>query len=154
MSGKMELMLDRNLLSDLSRAFADSLFREFGEWEQFAELLPDSGDGGGGAMEVTIEQPGTDRAPRIRTDGGEITIGFDMWHTHVGKFMGISDSEAIELALADIRSIIAEESVIAVVHRNGKWAGSSLEDACDAVTATPGATTNVYSWRRTHDRVL
>jgi hypothetical protein len=150
----MELMLDRSVLNDLSRSFADSLFREFAEWEQFAKLLPDSGDGEGVALEVTVEQPGTDRALRIRTDEGEITIGFDMWHTHVGTFLGISDSEAIELALADIRSIIAEESVIAVVHRDGKWAGSSLEDVCDAITATPGATTNVYSWRGTHDRVI
>jgi hypothetical protein len=104
-------------------------------------------------MEVTVEQPGTDRALWIRTDAGEITVGFDMWHTHVGAFMGISDAEAIELALADIRSIVAEESLIVVVHRHGKWAGSRLKNALNTITATPGATTNVYSWRGTHDRV-
>ena len=105
-------------------------------------------------MEVTIEQPGTDRALRIRTDDNEITIGYDMWHTHVGAFMGISDSEAVELASADIRSIIAEQSVIVVVYRDGKWAGSSLEDADSVIAVKPGSTAHVYSWKRSHDRVL
>ena len=105
-------------------------------------------------MELTVEQPGTGRALRIRTDDDEITIGYDMWHTHVGAFMGISDSEAIELAVADIRSILAEQSVIVVVYRDGKWTGSSLEDADSAIAVKPGSITHVYSWRGTHDRVL
>jgi hypothetical protein len=94
-STKTGLMLDRNLLNGLSRSFADSLCREFSEWEQFGELLPDS-DEGGAAMKVTVKQTGTDRALQIRTDDGEITIGFDMWHTHLGAFMGISDSASSE----------------------------------------------------------
>jgi hypothetical protein len=149
----MKWMLDRSSLNPLSRSFAELLFQEFGEWEKFAELLPDPYGSGGSAMEVTVAQTGTDRALRVRTDDNEITVGYDMWHTHVGAFMGISDSEAIELALADIRSIIAEQSVIVVVYRDGKWERSSLEYADSVVAVDPGSTTHVYSWKGTYDRV-
>jgi hypothetical protein len=148
------MMLDRNSLNPLSRSFAESLFQDFGEWEKCAELLADAEGRGGSAMEVTVEQPGTDREMRIRTDDNEITIGYDMWHMHVGAFMGISDSEAVELALAAIRSIIAEQSVIVVAYRHGKWAGSSLEDTDSIIAVKPDLRQHVYSWKRTHDRVL
>jgi hypothetical protein len=68
--------------------------------------------------------------------------------------MGISDSEAIEIALNDIRNFLAEESVIAITYRDAKWVGSTMQDAGDVVTVAPGATTNVYSWKGTHDRAL
>lgn len=147
-------MLDSKLLDEFSRSFAQSLFKEFSEWEQYAQLLPASDAGEGSAIELVVPQPGTDRSLRIDTDDEEITIGFDMWHTHIGVFMGISYAEAIEMAIADIRSIISEQSVITVAHRNGKWAGSSMEDASEVIAAEPGMTIAVYSWRGTLDRIL
>jgi hypothetical protein len=68
--------------------------------------------------------------------------------------LGISDEEAIELAIADIRNILTEQSLIRVDRSEGKWVGSSLEDASESLIAKPGVTTNIYSWRGTYDRTM
>jgi hypothetical protein len=132
--------------------FADSLFQEFAGWERYGTVVSDPNDGM--AMALCVDQPETGRALEIRTDDGEITVSYDLWHSHVGSFLGISDSEAIELAIADIRDIVSEKSVIRVDCSAGKWAGSSLEDVSDTLAAKPGVTTNIYSWRGTYDRTF
>jgi hypothetical protein len=69
--------------------------------------------------------------------------------------MGISDQEAIALALEEIHSILAERSVVRVSFKGGAWSGSSLEDANESL-APPreGETAVAYSWLGTHDRNL
>jgi hypothetical protein len=131
------LMLDWNSLNELSRKFADRVFRELGEWEQYAEVLPDEGGTQSSELEITVPQPCSERVLHISTREGEI-----------------SDAEAIEDALATIHRIIAEQNVVKVVYRDGKWAASSLEEVSNAVAPEAGATTTLYSWCGTYDRTL
>ena len=147
-------MLDWNSLNELSRKFADRVFRELGEWEQYAEVLPDEGGTQSSELEITVPQPCSERVLHISTREGEITISYGMWHAHIGSFLGISDAEAIEDALATIHRIIAEQNVVKVVYRDGKWAASSLEEVSNAVAPEAGATTTLYSWCGTYDRTL
>ena len=73
-----------------------------------------------------------------------ITIAYDMWHTPAGAFMEISDAEVVELAIADIRNILTERSILRVGRIEGKWVCSSLENASDFLTARPGVVRNIY----------
>jgi hypothetical protein len=150
----MGLMLDRNTLNELSRNFANRLFGEFEEWESQAAGLSGEGETQGGALRVTVPQPGSERVLSICTENGEIRVEYAMWHEHIGSFMGITDAEAIEKALDLIQQIIAERSVVKVRYRDGKWSGSWLEETPCDLAPEAGATTAVYSWRGTYDCTL
>jgi hypothetical protein len=148
-------VLDRASLDQLSLSFADCLFRIYGDWEEYAELLTDDKGLPTGAFRVSVPQPHGERSLEVRTDEGEITVGFGYWHAHFGSYLGISDQEAIALAIEEIDSILAERSVVRVSFKGGAWSGSSLEDA-NGRLAPPreGESAAAYSWLGTHDRDL
>ena len=101
----LDNVLKRASLDELSMSFADRLFREFSGWEERAELLADAQGLPTGAFRVSITQPHGDRTLDVRTDQGEITVCFGLWHEHYGSYLGISDQEAIAQALEVIHGI-------------------------------------------------
>ncbi|HWR51221.1 MAG TPA: hypothetical protein VN428_08950 [Bryobacteraceae bacterium] len=119
-------MLDRASLDELSLSFADRLFRDFGAWEEYAELLTDDEGLPTGAFRLSVPQPRRDRSLDVRTDEGEITVSFGFWHAHFGSYMGISDQEAVALALEEIHSILEERSVVRVSFKGGAWSRFQL----------------------------
>jgi hypothetical protein len=148
-------VLDRAYLGELSTSFADRLFLEFSGWEERAELLVDAQGLPTGAFCVSIPQLLGDRTLDVRTDEGEITVGFGFWHAHYGSYLGISDQEAIAQALEVIHGILEEQSVVRVAFAGGAWAASSLRDASEPLPLPqPGETAVAYSWCGTHDRNL
>jgi hypothetical protein len=141
-------MLDRGALNELSAAFADALFLAYPEWESLASNLE------GGVFRLEIPQPGTDRTLWADTMDGEITVGYGYYHAHFGSFLGISNGEAVDLAISEIRAFAAEQTVVVVHFPQGNWSGSMCVDASEPIASRPGATTHIYSWRGTYDRVL
>jgi hypothetical protein len=76
------------------------------------------------------------------------------YHAHFGSFLGLSAQEAIEQAIDELRSIVAEEIVVVVSFRGGEWTGSMCVNPSEPVAPRPGLTRHVYSWRGTYDRVI
>ncbi|HEY1493150.1 MAG TPA: hypothetical protein VGF49_01345 [Candidatus Solibacter sp.] len=142
-------------MDELSLSFADRLFRDFGDWEECAELLTDDKGSPTGAFRLSVPQPHGERSLDVRTDEGEITVSFGFWHEHFGSFLGISDQEAIALALEEIHSILEERGAVRVSFKGGAWSGSSVEDANETLAPSrEGETAVAYSWLGTHDRNL
>ena len=145
--------VDINALDDQSRQFALRLFSIFPQWESFAEPVPrDEADAG--AFELKVPQPGTPRVLEINTHKQEITICFGEWHTHLGTFLGLTIGEAADLAVDMVRGIVAEERIVSITYRDGRWSGSSLSYVEAPSTQEANSTTEVYSWFGTHDQVI
>jgi hypothetical protein len=148
-------VLDRASLDELSRNFADRLFSDFGDWDERAELLMDAQGLPTGAFRLSVSQPHGERSLDVRTDEGEITVSFGIWHAHYGSYLGISDQKAVTEAVEDIQGILQDRLVVMVSHKDGAWSGSSLQEASEPpAPPRPGETAVAYSWLGTHDRNL
>lgn len=90
----------------------------------------------------------------MSTENGEITIGFDEWHTHIGPFLGLDEDECVSTALGMAEAFLAEETVVTVAHRKGRWIGSSLEYVAAPSEPETNAMTRVFFGKLTHDRVI
>jgi hypothetical protein len=138
---------------ELSQAFARALFSVFPKWEGFAKIVKDEKTGANW-IEVDIGQDGTDRVLHLSTADDEITIGFEVWHTHVGPFMGINTAESVATAINIIVDFVAEKTVVKVAHRDGAWVRSSLEYIAAPSEIEPNSTTKIFSWRGSYDDII
>jgi hypothetical protein len=149
--GSEDNSLEYATLDELSRLFAEKLFDRFPEWKSYGRVVADKT---GDVLEVHVPQPEGDSALHISTWDGEITIGFDMWHTHIGPYLGLDVSESIADAISTLESFVAEETVVKVEYKDGAWARSRLDDRKAPSELRRGLTTKFLSWRHTFDRVV
>jgi hypothetical protein len=140
-------------IDELSWEFARSLFTVFPAWESLARIVKDEKTSNN-FVEIDVNQDGTDRVLHLSTADDEITIGFDRWHTHVGPFLGLNTAESVATAMNIVEEFVAEKTVVKVVHRDGAWVQSSMEYLVASSEPEPHSTTQVFSWRRTHDAVI
>jgi len=137
---------------ELTRRFTEALFDEFPDWRRFAN--PVTENSGNIAIEIKVPQDSTKRFLYLATTDGEITIGFDQWHTHVGPFLGISLEESVATALNMIEDFLREETVVLILERNGVRIESGLHYRAAPSSRVPDATTKVFSWKRTYDETI
>lgn len=151
-------MFEPALLDGLSRNLVLRLLAKHPDWDRFAEVLQ-SGDGDSGTVRFKVPRPDTDQFLWIDTGDGEVTIGFDAWHTHESPWLEDPESDAdtsVAQRSADLIEQILNEDVVVVVVKSqeGRWAGSELVDATKKLSPIRGHVVQVFSWLGTHDRVL
>jgi len=90
----------------------------------------------------------------LSTADDEITIGFEHWHTHVGRFLGIDTTESVATAMTIIENFVAERTVVKISYRDGVWLKSSLDYVVAPSEPEPHSTTEVLSWGGTYDETI
>lgn len=150
--------MDNMQLSEYSRRFAAVLFAVHPEWREFASLhTTDCVDEGSLLVEIFPAQPRDIKGPLlISTDGDEITIGFDIYHSHFNRYADDEEAEAFAEALAFIADILAERIAIISWWDGDEWRGSSsITTGADVGTpswARNAKTARIRSWRGTYDK--
>ena len=148
-------------LNAYSQRFAAVLFAAYPRWHEFATV--DTTEGvDEGALLVEISPPETAvrrelRGPlRISTDEQQITVGFDVYHTHFNRYAAELEAEAFADALAFLEDLLAERIAVASWWDCDEWRGSTTV-ATGAELSTPewaraAKAVRVRSWRGTYDQ--
>ena len=129
------------------------MFSAFPNWKRLAKVV-NNDKTGASYIEVDIPQEGTDRLLHLSTADNEITIAFEHWHTHVGRFLGIDTAKSVATGITIIESFVTEQAVVKVSHRDGVWIESNLEYRVAPGEPEPYSTTEVFSWHRTYDQTI
>jgi len=157
-------------LDDYSQRFADVLFKAFPSWREFASIETTQETSQEGFLLVKVPTPIKGLSPsgliptgedclRIDSDG-EITIGFDYYHTHFDKFSGSAlEEEEFKQAVEFLNSLINEEIYVAIIMEGEKWRGSTSAKVGEELdlswlTKRDGLSAQVYvrSWKGTYNR--
>lgn len=135
-------------LDEFSRSFADALFAEFPELRAAAKVE-------NGLLQIELK-PGLDRpdcVAWVSTQGGEITIGFGMFHAHFDwpARQPWPEDDPIRF----LRSLMREETLIEDWTLDGRWSGSGIlatDEEPDLSGMRPGHVVYVRSWSGARDR--
>lgn len=148
-------------LNPLSSALASAIGDAFAGGEldfssfDFGALARDDG-----SFSVEMPAPNPHCHPlTISTENGEITVGFDSYHAHLGMFGEQSEGETVQEALVLIGRIIGEASIVYSLWCGEQCKGSWL-DAPEAPVSfqdhffrqAPCDILQVRSWCGTFDR--
>ena len=149
-------------LNPYSRRFAEVLFAAFPEWRAFMlDDLPEifTGDTEGSLI-VRVPCPAPAEWPPehswllIDTADGEVTITWDMFHTHFGNFSDVPESTSFEQAISFLSRLVSEKFCIAIAKNGDKWAGSMTIQHGQAPDFLAGSSVYSRSWRGTYDTKL
>jgi hypothetical protein len=70
-----------------------------------------------------------DRGLLIHTDKGEVTVGFDFYHSHFDSAVGDGEHFGTGAAIAFVRQIVSEQIAVVSWWRDDEWRGSSQVEA-------------------------
>jgi len=137
-----------NGLNEFSQRFADHLFVCFPDVAKYARADE-------GALVVEIPSPASSkRGLIIATDDGEISLGFDNWHGHVGD-EATSEEQKFELAAQLVHDFFHDRVMVGVKFKDQHFMGAKLlreDERLDAdPPSEPGERLFVRSFRGTHD---
>lgn len=145
-------------LNDFSRRFASVLFAAHPEWTEFASIDINEGiDEGSLLVEVHPARPRDIKQPlHISTESEEITVGFDIYHTHFNRYAGDNEAATFAESLAFIADVLRERIAVITWWNGDEWRGSSTlatgAEIGPPTYARNAKTARVRSWVGTHDR--
>lgn len=147
----------REHLDDYSAAFAAELFRVF-PWMKDHVRRVRPGQAHTASLELEYA-PCPDREGClfwISTTGGEVTVGFGMFHTHFDwpRFEG---DDHWENPLTFIDDLIAERLLVEDRTQDGKWSGSRVirfNEEPDLSGAPKDCVVTIRSWTGQHDHTI
>ena len=136
------------MLNDFSERFGTMLFAQYPDWRKYAVEDSEFDDGSSLVVQVPCPNPRVIAGLVITTEGDEVTVGLDRYHTH---FMQ-DEEQAFESALEFIAMLMSEELVILVYMNDEKWAGSRCVGPDDPwPPPVPGQRRYLRSWLGTLD---
>lgn len=148
-------------LDSYSQLFAERLFAAFPEWCAFASTRV-QGESNEGFLEVKVPAPvagptpvGEDDFLWIDTDG-EITVGFDAFHTHFDSFADSSQDEEFARAIEFVRDLVEEKICVVFVRRGDEWRGSTTCEPGqepDLSSFSHFDTLHIRSWKGSHNHI-
>ncbi len=143
-------------LGAFSLAFADDLFRVFPEWRALARVQGED-DLATGYLVVEVPPPSGATEPlHVWTEGDEVTVFFDAYHTHFEWPVGDAVVSSYENPITFIREILAETLVVVSWWNDGEWLGATVQPASEAIKPWDGCgrTTHarIRSWKGTFNR--
>ncbi len=157
-----------NELDDYSQRFADVLFAAFPNWKEFLSVqsLNDSVEESSLLVKVPAPAKGLltndlipDSKDFLTIDScGEITIGFDYYHTHFDMFSDTNETEEFNQAVEFVHTIIEEKLCVVVVLNGHQWCGSTAVNAGERPDLSNFQNLNssqdvyVRSWRGTYNQ--
>lgn len=137
---------------------AEILFHAFPEWRALART--EHADDGSTFLVVEVPAPASAGGAQglvIDTSRGEITVGFDAFHTHFDDWTGDEDRIGTDAALEFIKQVVSERVVIVSWWRDDDWCGSTACAPGAELEAPSGQSANSYnrlvvrSWKGTFD---
>jgi len=149
-------------LNPYSRRFAEVLFAAFPEWRAFMlDDLPEifTGDTEGSLI-VRVPCPAPAEWPPehswllIDTADGEVTITWDMFHTHFNFDSQVEEDSNANGPTAFLHQLVNQELCIAIAKNGDKWAGSMTIQHGQAPDFLAGSSVYSRSWRGTYDTTL
>jgi len=108
-----------------SKRFAAALLNAFPEWSDLV-LQAERED----CLQLRIEAPSGNGHLSISTEGEEVTVGFDMWHTHYQEnywfpgYEGELCEQPFERVIQFLKDFLNDRVVIRIWTKNGEYAVS------------------------------
>jgi hypothetical protein len=124
---------------------ASELFALFPEWRALART--EKGEDGTEFLLVDVTPPleaNVEYGLTIDTAGGEVTVGFDYYHSHFDAWVGDGEHFGTKAALEFIRQIVSEEVAVASWWKGEEWRGS---------TQVPAGEKPKMTWMADFDRI-
>ena len=147
-------MIESATLNDFSRGFFEELKERFPDVASKA-VIDDEPTAAPGSLLVRFA-PDESR-PKcfflLMTDRGEITVGFDMYHSHFSWPSQLDEWQLDPLAFID--ALVNDRILIEVTRDGGKWMGSRVVEAehqPDAPSTEGEQTISIRSWSGRLDR--
>ena len=109
---------------------AAELFEMFPEWRPLART--EKAEDGSEFLVIEVEAPpqaNVEYGLVIDTAGGEVTVGFDCYHSHFDQWVGDGENFGTRAALVFIRQIVSEEVGVASWWKGTEWKGSTQVSA-------------------------
>lgn len=105
---------------------ASELFALFPQWRSLARTEKDEDGSEFLIVEVTPpSEANVEYGLTIDTAGGEVTVGFDYYHSHFDEWVGDGEHFGTKAALEFIRQIVSEEVAVASWWNGEEWKGST-----------------------------
>jgi hypothetical protein len=134
---------------------ASELFSLFPQWRTLARTEKDEDGTEFLVVDVTAApEANVEYGLTIDTAGGEITVGFDYYHSHFDEWVGDGEHFGTKAALEFIRQIVSEEVAVASWWKGNEWKGSTQIAAGEEPKMTWMADFDrirVRSWKGTHN---
>jgi hypothetical protein len=89
--------------------------------EILPRLAPYLHDGPEGSLSIAVPHPRIPTGLLINTEGDEITIGFQEWHTHGDMLGGDSPEQHLRAALEFVRRILEDEVQLVISYVDGAF---------------------------------
>lgn len=117
-------------LDTFSQQVADLLFSRYPQWRGKETIERNNN----GAAHFTLSVPApvqanTEHGLWISTERGELTVGFDAYHTHFSESIGDGDMFGLEYGIRFIQQILDEEIAAVSWWNNEIWRGSAQTEA-------------------------
>jgi hypothetical protein len=116
--------------------------------EMLPRLAPYLSDGPRGSLSIRVPHPRIQSGLLIDTEGDEITIGFQEWHTHGDMLGGNTPEEHVNAALEFIRRILDGELELVISYVDGAFQDAWVSDdpAKDDKYSQPNEELLVGTW--------
>jgi hypothetical protein len=96
--------------------------------EELPRLAPYLSDGPSGYLSICVPHPRIPSGLLIETEGDEITIGFQEWHTHGDLLGGNSPEEHVSAALEFVRRLLDDELQLVISYVDGAFQDAWVTD--------------------------
>jgi hypothetical protein len=119
-------------------AAAEELFAEFPEWRALART--ETATDGEEYLVIEVAPPQQAKVEHglvIDTSNGEVTVGFDSYHSHFDDWVGDGEHFGTTAAIEFIKQIISERTAVVSWWQGTQWRGSAQLEA-GAKSAVPG----------------
>jgi hypothetical protein len=133
-------------MDEFSSATAEKVFAAFPEWRALART-EQAGDGSS-FLVVEVAPPleaNVEHGLIIDTSNGEVTVGFDHYHSHFDQWVGDGEHFGTEAALQFVQQILEEREAVVSWWNNEQWRGSSR--------LAVGSSPEVPTWLSNYNRV-
>lgn len=133
-------------MDDFSGATAEQIFAAFPEWRTLARI--EQADDGTSFLVIMVSPSPAAQVEHglfISTANGEVTVGFDHYHSHFDEWVGDGDHFGVQAALEFVKQILDERIAVVSWWFNEEWRGSAQQE----VSSPP----DVPDWSTTFNRI-
>jgi hypothetical protein len=116
--------------------------------ERLPRLAPYMTEGDAGTLTVRVPHGNIPTGLVLTTEGDEVTIGFDRWHTHGELLGGASPREHLLAALDLVERILEDEVQLAISYIDGAFddAWVVVDPAMEQKYAAPNEQLRIGTW--------
>jgi hypothetical protein len=143
-------------METFSLVAAEELFAAFPEWRALARN--EQAEDGSSYLVIDVKPPpeaDVEHGLVIETSNGEITVGFDCYHSHFDQWIGDGEHFGTAAALEFVKQIVSERVSVVSWWFDQEWRGSAQLEAGSASEALSWAVNfnrvRIRSWNGSHN---